>query len=195
FIAMDPETGHVKALIGGRNYQESSFNRALQAVRQPGSTIKPILYYAALEHGFTPATTFISEETTFVFDQGRERYKPNNYISNYAEGKITMAKALALSDTVYAVKTHLYLGDETLVEYGKKFGITSPLEAVPSLALGTSGVRPIEMVTAYSMLANGGMKVEPVFITKVVGRDGTVLYEHQPEKEPVLNQDLTFILS
>lgn len=195
FIAMDPETGHVKALIGGRNYQESSFNRALQAVRQPGSTIKPILYYAALEHGFTPATTFISEETTFVFDQGRERYKPNNYNSNYAEGKITMAKALALSDNVYAVKTHLYLGEETLVEYGKKFGITSPLEAVPSLALGTSGVRPIEMVTAYSMLANGGMKVEPVFITKVVGRDGTVLYEHQPEKEPVLNQDLTFILS
>ena len=194
-IAMDPKTGYVKALIGGRNYYESSFNRALDAIRQPGSTIKPILYYAALEHGFTPATTFISEPTTFVFDDGRNQYTPDNYNSKFANDKITMLKAIALSDNIYAVKTHLYLGMDTLEEYGKKFGISSFLDPVPSLALGTSGVRPIELATAYGMLANGGQKIKPVFITKVVGKDGTVLYEHKPEREQKLNPDLAFIMS
>ncbi|WAA12210.1 transglycosylase domain-containing protein [Fervidibacillus halotolerans] len=195
FIAMDPETGYVKALIGGRDYRESPFNRAVQAKRQPGSTIKPILYYAALEKGYTPSTLLRSEKTTFHYDDGRKTYTPHNFNDNYAEGEITLAQALALSDNVYAVKTHLFLGMDTLAEYGKKFGITSKIEKVPSAALGTSNVRLIEMANAYSHLANGGMSVEPVFITKVVDYEGNVIYENEQENQRVMNPDVTFVIN
>ncbi len=140
FIAMDPRNGYVKALVGGRDYTESPFNRAIQAIRQPGSTIKPLLYYAALEQGFTPATQMLSELTTFRFEDNQPEYTPHNFNNQYAEDQITMAQALALSDNVFAVKTHLFLGEKTLVDTAKRFGITTEMAAVPSLALGTSGV-------------------------------------------------------
>lgn len=194
-VAMDPTNGFVKALIGGRNYRESSFNRAIQAKRQPGSTIKPILYYAALEKGFTPATLLRSEKTTFSFDEGRKTYTPHNFNDQYAEGDITLAQALALSDNVYAVKTHLFLGMDTLADYAEKVGIASMQEKVPSSALGTSNVRPIEMANAYSHFANGGYAVEPVFITKVTDYKGNVIFEHEREKMRVLDPDTTFVMN
>lgn len=194
-VVMEPKTGYVQALIGGRDYQESSFNRATQAMRQPGSTIKPILYYAALERGFTPVSMFRSELTTFTFDDGREKYTPENFNHKYADDDITLMQALALSDNVYAVKTHLFLGMETLVETAKKFGIESDLDEVPSLALGTSNVRLIEMANAYSLLANGGKSVEPVFITKVVDSKGKVIYEQEKEAVQVLDPDITFVMN
>lgn len=194
-VVMEPKNGYVQALIGGRDYQESSFNRATQAMRQPGSTIKPILYYAALERGFTPVSMFRSELTTFTFDDGREKYTPENFNHKYADDDITLMQALALSDNVYAVKTHLFLGMETLVETAKKFGIQSDLEKVPSLALGTSNVRLIEMANAYSLLANGGKSVEPVFITKVVDSKGKVIYEQKKEAVQVLDPDITFVMN
>lgn len=171
-VAMDPATGEVRALVGGKDYAESPFNRATQAVRQPGSTMKPLLYYSALENGFTPSTTLKSETTTFTFDDGHSSYTPHNYNHQYAEGEITMAQAIALSDNIFAVKTHLFLGEQTLVDTARRFGITAKMAAVPSLALGTSGVRAIEMVNAYSILANGGKKVKPVFIKKVENQKG-----------------------
>ncbi|WP_097157188.1 transglycosylase domain-containing protein [Bacillus oleivorans] len=195
FVAMDPVTGYVKALIGGRDYEESTYNRAYQALRQPGSTIKPLLYYAALERGFTPSTTMRSEITTFKYDEGRAEYTPHNFNNHYAEDEITLAQALALSDNVYAVKTHLFLGEEVLAETVKQFGISSEMKKVPSLALGTSGVRVVEMVNAYSMFANGGKKVEPTFIKKVVNEKGEVLYESKPENEQVLDPDIAFVMS
>lgn len=112
-------------MVGGRNYKQSPFNRAVQAVRQPGSTIKPILYYAALEKGFTPSTLMRSEQTTFRFEDGTPDYTPHNFNNQYANSDITMAQALALSDNIYAVKTHLFLGEDTLVEKAKEFGIHS----------------------------------------------------------------------
>jgi penicillin-binding protein 2D len=193
FISMDPKTGQVKALVGGRNYEESSFNRATQAIRQPGSTIKPLLYYAALEQGFTPATKMRSELTTFRFEDNRPEYTPHNFNNQYAEDDITMAQALALSDNVYAVKTHLFLGEDTLVNTVKKFGISTDMANVPSLALGTSGVRVIEMANAYSMFANGGKSVSPVFITRVENHKGEVIYEQNLEKDTVLRPDLAFV--
>ena len=195
FIAMDPTTGYVKALVGGRDYNESSFNRAVSAVRQPGSTMKPILYYAALEKGFTPTTMFRSEETTFTFADGRDDYKPQNFNYAYPNDEITMLQALALSDNIYAVKTHLYLGMDALADYAKKFGILSPQTEVPSLALGSSGVKLVEMANAYSYFANGGKYVEPVYITKVVNRNGEVIYEHQSQSVQVLDPDVTFVMS
>ncbi|MBS4218854.1 PBP1A family penicillin-binding protein [Bacillus sp. FJAT-49711] len=194
FAAMDPKTGFVTALIGGRNYDESPFNRATQAVRQPGSTMKPLLYYAALERGFTPSTLMRSEPTTFTFD-GNSEYTPHNFNNRYANSEVTMAQALAVSDNIYAVKTHLFLGEKVLVDTVHKFGITSDMEPVPSLALGTSGVKVVELLNAYSMLANGGKKVEPIFIQKVVDYRGKVIYEIEEKEEQVLNPDLAFIMS
>ena len=161
FIAMDPRNGYVKALVGGRDYTESPFNRAIQAIRQPGSTIKPLLYYAALEQGFTPATQMLSELTTFRFEDNQPEYTPHNFNNQYANSPITMAQALALSDNVFAVKTHLFLGEQTLVDTAKRFGISTEMAAVPSLPLGTSGVRVIEMANAYSLFANGGKRSTP----------------------------------
>ncbi|MBM7704100.1 transglycosylase domain-containing protein [Metabacillus iocasae] len=193
FVAMNPKNGEVKALIGGRDYTESPFNRATQAVRQPGSTMKPLLYYAALEDGFTPSTVMRSERTTFTFDDGASTYTPSNFNHYYAKGPITLAQAIALSDNVYAVKTHLFIGQHRLVETAKKMGITTPLKRVPSLALGTSPVKVIEMVNAYSILANGGAEVKPTFIRKVETYDGELLYEAESEKKQVLDEGLASV--
>ncbi|MFI8687734.1 transglycosylase domain-containing protein [Rossellomorea sp. NPDC077527] len=195
FVSMNPKNGYVTALVGGRNYEESPFNRAVQAIRQPGSTIKPILYYSALKQGFTPSTTMKSELTSFTFDDGKT-YTPHNYNNKYADDDITLAQAIALSDNVYAVKTHLFIGQDTLTKTAKeKFGLTTKVKKYPSSALGTSGARVIDMVNAYSIFANGGYKVKPVFITKVEDWSGNVIYEHKSKKEQVLDPDLTYVMT
>ncbi|WP_462410196.1 transglycosylase domain-containing protein [Neobacillus sp. Marseille-QA0830] len=194
-VAMDPKTGQVKAMVGGRDYDKSPFNRAVQAIRQPGSTIKPLLYYAALEHGFTPSSTMRSESTTFQFDDGQSEYTPHNFNNKYADGEITLAQALAVSDNIFAVKTHLFLGEDTLIKTAKRFGLSTKMEQVPSLALGTSGVRVIEMANAYSLLANGGKKVSPDLITKVEDYNGNVIYENKPESERVLDEAKAFVMT
>ncbi|OQM45396.1 monofunctional biosynthetic peptidoglycan transglycosylase [Anoxybacillus sp. UARK-01] len=193
FVAMDPHTGEVKALVGGRDYNKSPYNRAVQAERQPGSTFKPFLYYAAIRQGFTPSTEMRSELTTFTFDDGKATYTPHNYNNYYANDTITLAQAIALSDNVFAVKTHLFIGEDKLVQTAKKMGITSSLKQVPSLALGTSPVRVIEMVNAYSILDNNGKKVEPVFITKVVNHKGETIYEYNAESKQILNRDAAYV--
>jgi 1A family penicillin-binding protein len=194
-VAMEPKTSYVTALVGGRNYEQSPFNRAVQAIRQPGSTMKPFLYYAALERGFTPATTLRSEYTVFQYNHGQNTYTPHNFNDQYANREVTMAEALAVSDNIYAVKTNIFLHPQTLVETARKFGITTPLEKVPSLALGTSGVKLIEMVNAYTMFANGGKQSKPVFIKRVEDAHGNVIYdEHLPQKQ-VLDKRLAFVMT
>ena len=193
-VMMDPNTGRVIALVGGKDYSKSEFNRAVDAKRQVGSTMKPFLYYAALENGFTASTTFTSEETTFTFNND-ETYSPQNNNGTYGHKPISMATAIAYSENIYAVKTHMFLGEDTLVNMAKRLGITSKLDEVPSLALGTSEIGMLEMAGAYSPFANEGYKVMPHFITKVVDREGNVLYEADEEKELILNSSLTFILN
>lgn len=194
-IAMDPKNGYVKAMVGGRDYEQSPFNRAVQAIRQPGSTIKPILYYAALSQGFTPSSTMRSEKTTFKFDDGKTQYAPQNFNNKYADGEITLAQALAVSDNIYAVKTHLFMGVETLINTVKKFGISTKMDNVPSLALGTSGVRVIDMANAYSQFANGGKKVTPTLITKVEDYNGNVIFESNNEAEKVLDPAKAYVMT
>lgn len=195
FIAMDPKTGAVKALIGGKDYEESPFNRATQAVRQPGSTMKVPLYYAAIEHGLTPSTLFKSEPTVFTFGKGTKetKYKPSNYHDYYANDNITLSQAIALSDNIYAVKTMQYIGADQLVQTSKEMGIKSNIKPVPSLALGTSPVRLSEMVNAYGMIENGGREIEPTFVTKVASYDGKVLYEAPKEHKQVLDEDAAYV--
>lgn len=195
FVAMNPTNGYVTAMVGGTDYEESPFNRAVQASRQPGSIMKPILFYRALEHGFTPSTTMRSEQTTFHFDDGRPPYSPRNFNHQYANGDITLAQALALSDNIYAVKTHLFLGEDSLIESAKHFGLTTTMEKVPSLALGTSEVRVIEMATAYSLFANGGKRIEPTFVKRVENHRGEVIYEHQNTTEKILDSKLAFVMT
>lgn len=192
-VAIDPRNGDVKALVGGRNFRESQFNRATQARRMPGSTLKPFLYYAALENGFTPATPLTSEETTFVYDNGNETYAPSNFNHRYANDFMTLAKAMALSDNIYAMKTHFFLGFDQLTSTAKRMGISSTLSEIPSLALGTELVGVLEITNSYSAFANGGKKVEPRFITKVIDRDGKVLIEQEPVVEQILDPDLAYI--
>ncbi|MBM7605266.1 1A family penicillin-binding protein [Metabacillus crassostreae] len=193
FVAMDPKTGYVKALIGGRDYAESPFNRATQAKRQPGSSIKPLLYYAAVTKGFTPSTEMKSEPTSFTYDNGKANYKPSNYNDYYADDFITMLEAIALSDNIFAVKTHMFIGMEELAKTGELFGLSSKIKQIPSTALGTSPVRLIELVNAYGMLGNGGNKITPKFVTKIENADGEVIYKADKTKEQLLNEQAAFV--
>lgn len=193
-IMMDPNTGGIMALIGGNNYSKSQFNRAINSKRQVGSTIKPILYYTALESGFTSSSSFTSEKTTFTFANNKT-YSPKNYNDTYAEGPISMAAAISYSDNIYAVKTHLFLGENMLINTAKRIGITSKLSPIPSLALGTEEISLLEMVTAYSSFANLGYKVTPHLIKRVEDAKGNVLYENKEETEAILNSSLTYILN
>lgn len=193
-IMMNPNTGGVMAMIGGNSYYKSEYNRATKAKRQVGSTMKPLLYYTALENGFTASSSFTSEKTTFTF-AGDKTYSPNNYNNTYANSPISMAAAISYSDNIYAVKTHLFLGENMLINTAKRLGITSNLIEIPSLALGTEEISLLEMTTSYSAFANLGYKVEPHFIKKIVDSKGNVLYENKEEKELILNQSLTFILN
>lgn len=193
-ILTDPKTGAVKGLIGGKNYMASEYNRAISSKRQVGSSIKPFLYYAALENGFTASSTFTSEETTFVFGQN-ELYSPHNYGNLYGNKEITMAAAIAYSDNIYAVKTHLFLGENTLVNTLERVGIQSEAKSVPSLALGSIEINMLEMMEGYGTLANLGYKIKPYFIEKIEDTNGNILYTHKEEKELVLDPSIVFILN
>ncbi|HIT22652.1 MAG TPA: penicillin-binding protein [Candidatus Scybalousia intestinigallinarum] len=193
-VMMDPNTGKIIALVGGKDYNKSQYNRAYQSARQVGSTMKPFLYYAALESGFTSSTTFTSEQTTFTFSNN-QTYSPQNYGDQYGNKPISLATAISYSDNIYAVKTHMFLGEDALVNISKRLGITAELEEVPSLPLGTASINIIEMAAAYSAFANEGYKVEGYLISRVEDLKGNVLYEHKEEKENILNKSLTYILS
>lgn len=194
-IAMDPDTGAIRAMTGGTDYAESPFNRAMEAKRMPGSSFKPFLYYAALENGYNATTMLMSEPTVFELEEGEE-YKPNNFNDYYANDRIPLAQALALSDNIYAVKTNMYLGTGTLVETAKKFGITSKLPAVPSLALGTAVVSMKEMVTGYGVLANGGHDIDAHSIDKIIDRRGHTVFERKNKSgDSVLDPRKAFILT
>lgn len=190
----NPNNGSILALIGGKDYSKSQFNRALNAKRQIGSTMKPILYYSALENGFTSASCFTSEKTTFNFSNGKN-YTPSNYNESYANGAITMGAAISYSDNVYAVKTHLFLGENTLVNMSHRLGIESKLSPNPSLALGTGEMRMSELIEAYSIFANMGNSVKQHFIEKIEDNSGNIIYQFSHYKEKILNDSLTFILN
>ncbi len=193
-VMMDPQTGKIIALVGGRDYSTSQYNRAYQSTRQVGSTMKPLLYYAALENGFTSSTTFMSQETTFTFSNNKT-YSPQNYGGQYGNKPISLATAISYSDNIYAVKTHMFLGEDALVDISRRLGITAQLEEVPSLPLGTASINMIEIASSYAAFANEGYKVEGHLISRVEDLKGNILYEKENKKESILNKSLTFILS
>jgi penicillin-binding protein 1A len=168
FVALRPD-GAVTALVGGRNYETSQFNRATSARRQPGSSFKPFVYLTALERGLTPDTV---RNDTPVNIKG---WTPENYDRGY-RGRITLRDALALSLNTVAVKLNMEVGPKAVVQTAQRLGITSPLQANPSIALGTSEVTPLELVSAYAAFANGGFGVVPYVITEVKTADGKLIF-------------------
>ena len=193
-IAIDPNDGAILALIGGRDYNLSEYNRALYSKRQVGSTMKPFLYYAALANNMTSSSTFLSQETTFTLSDGKT-YAPKNYGDVYADKEITMAAAIAYSDNIYAVKTNLFLGVDELIKTAKLCGIEEDLRAVPSLALGTSEINLIDFARGYTTLASGGYTRNIHLINKVLDENGNVLYEYEPDYDLVLNPNYVYILN
>lgn len=193
-VVVNPDTGEVRALTGGIDYAKSQYNRALKSKRQVGSTMKPFLYYAALENNMTMASTFRSEETTFNLSNGKT-YSPSNAGGIYASKEITMAAALSLSDNIYAVKTNLFLGVDKMIDVAKRTGINEELQGVASLPLGTSEINILDFATGYNTFATGGYKKDLYFIKKVTDLDGNVLYEHEDKKDLVINPNYTYILN
>ncbi len=169
FVAMQPD-GAVKALVGGRNYETSQFNRATTARRQPGSSFKPFVYLAAVERGYTPDTVLEDGPVNFG------GWAPKNYDRKY-RGPIAMRDALALSLNTIAAKLNMEVGPKNVVQAAQRLGISSPLQANGSLALGTSEVTPLELVSAYAAFANGGIGVVPYVITQVKTTDGKLVYK------------------
>lgn len=193
-ILVNPKTGGVLALAGGKNYARSQYNRVTQSKRQVGSTIKPFLYYSALENNMTESSRFYSSKVSFVFGN-KETYTPNNYSNLYANKEITMAAALAYSDNIYAVKTHLFLGEEQLVKTMKMAGLKEKLNPVPSLALGSQELNMLDYANSYVTLANYGTTNETYFIERVEDVNGNLLYKHKEKSKEVFNKDSVFIIN
>ena len=193
-VMVNPYDGGVIALTGGLNYAKSQYNRATMSKRQVGSTMKPFLYYAALENGLVSSSTFKSEKTTFNFSNN-QLYSPSNYNDIYANKDITMAAAVAFSDNIYAVKTHLFLGTDVLVDTAHRAGIQEEITGNPSLALGTSELNMMDFATGYTTLANGGDNQKLHFITRVEDLNGNVLYEFKQKHDYVFNSNDVFILN
>ncbi|HNQ65041.1 MAG TPA: PBP1A family penicillin-binding protein [Smithella sp.] len=192
-FCMDVRTGAIRAMVGGRDFNQSEFNRATQSRRQAGSAFKPIIYTAAFDKGMTPATV-IDDSPLAVDDVSQPDgiWRPKNFDDKFM-GPITMRTALVLSRNVVTVKILQEIGIDYAVSYAMNMGITSPLVRTLSLALGASGVTLQELVQAYGVLANQGQKVSPFFIKKIVDRTGNVFEETKVQPEQVIDPRIAFI--
>jgi penicillin-binding protein 1A len=175
-VCIDPGSGSVLAIVGGRNYRESEFNRAVYAARLPGSSFKPFVYLAALEKGFTPKSVLVDEAVSFDIPGSRD-WTPDNF-DDFHRGPLVLKKALALSINVIAAQLIDKVGPGLVVETARKLGIRSPLAANLSLALGTSPVTTMDMASAFATMANEGTYYPPIAVTRIEDRHGTVLREH-----------------
>ncbi len=185
-LALDNSTGDIKAMVGGRSFQESKFNRATQALRQVGSSFKPYIYTAAIDEGMTPDDTVLDAPVSFPGGPSGP-YTPHNYDGKY-EGVITFRRALAHSRNIPALKvTERVGGIKTVIEYARKFGITSPMPAYLPVALGAADITLIEQTAAFTTFPDDGVRVEPRMIRKVEDYDGRVLEENYPEVKDVVS--------
>lgn len=192
-VAINPKNGHILAMVGGRDYRRSQFNRATDAERQPGSTFKPFVYAAALEKGFTPISLYSDRPAEFNFYSGTS-YKPANYGDYYAMDDITMKTALAKSSNVVAVQVALETNLYRVVQQAEEFGFRN-IEPYPSIALGTMEVTPLELASAYAVFANGGKGVRPTYVAKIVSGESDVLYEAAPSDEQIVSDETAYMIT
>ncbi len=193
FVAIDNVTGDVLSMIGGRSFDKTKFNRAVQALRQPGSAFKPFVYTACIDNGFHP--TDIIDDNPIVLDiPGAKQWRPHNFDDKFM-GPITLRTALAQSRNLAAIRLLLKINPEQAIFYAKSFGITTPLTPVPSLAIGVSEVKLIELVSAFSVFPNQGIHIPYRMILKIVDRYGRVLEDHTVvQKSEVLSPQTAYIM-
>jgi len=194
FLCLDPATGQIKAMVGGYSFKRSQFNRATQALRQTGSAIKPILYTAALDKGFTPASIIIDEPTNFIDKWTGQPWSPRNYDGEY-HGAVTLRTGLEESRNMVTAKLLDYISPQVGVEYCRKFGLTSTIYPYLSLSLGAFEVTLQELVSAFSVYPNKGVRARPYFIVRVEDKDGQVLEENVPATEEVISPQLAYMMT
>jgi len=193
-LCIESETGNVKVMMGGKDFRESQFNRAIQSRRQPGSAFKPIIYAAALDKGYTPATMIIDSPIVYEDTEHDFTWKPRNYKEKFY-GPTIFRDALAKSRNVVTIKILQDIGIDYAIDYARKLGISSNMNRDLSIALGSSGASLLELVSAYSVFNNLGYLVEPVFITKILDREGNVIEEGNPVRRKVIEQNTAYIMT
>jgi 1A family penicillin-binding protein len=184
-VAMDPQSGDIRAVVGGRRTVRGGFNRAYQAHRQPGSAFKPFVYAAALSSGLSPATVVDDEPIELDMGNG-QLWQPANYDDSYL-GRVTFRKALAHSLNAATVRVSRAVGEGRVIDAARRNGIRSPLRPVPAIALGAVEVTPLELVTAYVPFANGGVRVTPRLVRRIEAPDGKVLWSSEVERQQVMD--------
>src|SRR5881296_1482555 len=193
-VTVEPQTGYVKAMVGGSDFFRSEFNRAVQAKRQPGSAFKPFIYIAALEAGFTPASQIEDSPVSFAVGKNGQVWKPENYDRKF-RGATTLQQAIEESVNVVTVKLQERIGLAKTIQVARRLGITSPLDVNLSLALGTSDVSLLEITSAYGTLANQGVWMPPVTIRYVTDAQGKLLEEHVPEGREALAPETAYVIT
>jgi penicillin-binding protein 1A len=194
FISIDPKTGQIKAMVGGFSFQKSQLNRVSQTFRQAGSSIKPMLYTAALENGFTAASRIVDEPTDFEDKWQKTIWSPKNYDRKY-KGMVTLRQGLEESRNVVTAKVLDNISPQVGVDYCRKFGITSTVYPYLSLALGTFEVGLNEMVSAFSTFPNKGVRIKPYFISRIENREGNILEESRIEAEEVVSPQAAYLMT
>ena len=193
-VAMDVETGAIRALVGGRDFDDSKFNRATQALRQPGSTFKPFVYSAAIRAGHSP-TEMLEDAPISLPQPDGTVWEPVNFEESIFHGMTTLRTALALSINLVTIRLGLELGAAAVVEEAHRYGITTPVPAVPAMFIGSADVIPLEMVSAYTAFANLGVRSAPIAILRVEDPQGKVLWQPQPRRERVMAPDQAFVMN
>ncbi len=193
-LVMEARTGNILAMVGGRDFDDSKFNRVVQAERQPGSTFKPIVYTAAVEHGI-PLDQVQVDEPISIPIPDQPNWEPQNYNGKFTNQPMTLREGLWGSVNTIAIKTALETGLPEVVDEARKFGLTTRIPVVPSLALGSLGVHPIEMISAYSTFANLGVRAEPNAILRVEDNKGRIVYEAKPVRRRVLDEPTAYTMT
>jgi penicillin-binding protein 1A len=193
-VAIENRTGHVLAMVGGYSFSRSKFNRATQAMRQIGSTFKPLLYTAAIDRGLTPATLLVDEPTSFEAGAGQPPYAPRNYDGKF-DGPMTLRTALERSRNIPAVKVMEMLGPGQVVPYAARFGLPGSLPPFLSSALGAGESTLLALTSAYSVFPNHGVRMEPVQVLSVADREGVLLEEHVPVPRDAIRADTAYVMT
>ncbi|HWI16877.1 MAG TPA: PBP1A family penicillin-binding protein, partial [Vicinamibacterales bacterium] len=193
-VALDNRTGEILAMVGGYSFSRSKFNRATQAYRQMGSTVKPLLYTAAIDRGLTPTTVIIDEPTSFDAGAGQPRYTPQNYDRKFM-GPLTVRRALEQSRNIPSVKVIEMLGPTQVASYARKFGFAQEFRPFLSMALGAQEVTLLEIASAYSAFPNHGIRMEPYFAEAITDRDGSLLEERRPQPKDAIRADTAFVIT
>ena len=195
FMAMNPLNGQVKAWVGGPNYKFFKFDHVRQGKRQPGSTFKPIVYAAAIDQSYSPCYPRPDVATTFPAVAGRAAYTPRNFEGSFTGRTFTLRQALARSMNSITAWLVMKLGPETIATYAKRLGITSPVDAVPSMGFGTSDCSIFELCGVYSTFVNKGVHTTPIMVTRIEDKNGNVLREFVPQTKEVLSEETAFIMT